>query len=313
MTGQIADGVWPTMITPFTDQNDIDYKALESMVEWYVSRRVAGLFAVCQSSEMFQMSLNERVELAGRVVEFADGRVPVIASGHVSESPADQAEEVRRMADTGVDAVVLVTNRFAGPDEDDEVWKRNLDLLMSRIPDSILLGFYECPFPYKRLLTPDLLRWIAGQERFRFLKDTCCNLEQIQDKIGAVERSGLKLFNANSATLLGSLQAGAAGFSGVMANFHPELYVWLCENWEREPAEASRLQDFLSVASLAERVMYPMSAKYHQSLEGIGIRLATRRMDVRNFDYAARLGIEQLRRTAREWNSRLGLQPGLAD
>jgi 4-hydroxy-tetrahydrodipicolinate synthase len=98
-----------------------------------------------------------------------------------------------------------------------------------------------------------------------------------------------------------------------MANFHPELYVWLCENWEREPAEASRLQDFLSVASLAERVMYPMSAKYHQSLEGIGIRLATRRMDVRNFDYAARLGIEQLRRTAREWNSRLGLQPGLAD
>ena len=35
------------------------------------------------------------------------------------------------------------------------------------------------------------------------------------------------LFNANAQTLLPSLELGAAGFSGVMANFHPDLYARL--------------------------------------------------------------------------------------
>ena len=77
----IQDGVWPTMITPFTKGDDLDLGALESLVDWYIDGSVDGLFAVCQSSEMFFLSLEERVRLARAVVEFAEGRVGVVASG----------------------------------------------------------------------------------------------------------------------------------------------------------------------------------------------------------------------------------------
>ena len=55
---------------------------------------------------------------------------------------------------------------------------------LSRINPDIPLGFYECPFPYKRLLTPDLIKAILKYNRFYFLKDTCCDLHQILEKTG---------------------------------------------------------------------------------------------------------------------------------
>ena len=91
-------------------------------------------------------------------------------------------------------------------------------------------GFYECPYPYKRVLSAENIKWCADTGRFFFLKDTCCDARQIQEKLKVLKGTQLKLYNANTATLLESLRGGAAGYSGVMANFHPELYEWLCKN-----------------------------------------------------------------------------------
>ena len=76
-----------------------------------------------------------------------------------------------------------------------------------------------------------MLKWLADTGRFAFLKDTCCELDQIRAKCEAVKGTGLKIFNANGATLLESLRMGCAGYSGVMANFHTRFYAWLCQNY----------------------------------------------------------------------------------
>jgi len=293
MTHPIADGIWPTMITPFTDTDTVDEAALEALVAWYLARQVNGLFAVCQSSEMFYLSLEERVQLAATVVKLVQGQVPVIASGHISTDPAAQVEEVSRIAATGVDAVVLVTNRFAAPEESDAVWQRNLEWFLAHLPADIPLGFYECPYPYKRLLTPTLLAWCAATGRFLFLKDTSCDLTQMEAKQAAVRHSTLKIFNANAATLLASLKLGLAGYSGVMANFHPELYAWLWQNWQTSPAAAQRLQDFLGCASLIERQVYPVNAKYYLQLEGLPLTLHTRSRASQDLTSSAQLEVVQ--------------------
>ena len=57
MNRQFADGVWPVMLTPFTGENEVDYESLGRLVDWYIEAGVAGLFADCQSSEMFYLSL----------------------------------------------------------------------------------------------------------------------------------------------------------------------------------------------------------------------------------------------------------------
>lgn len=294
MNMQIPTGVWPTMVTPFTEDNKIDYEALERLIEWYIDKGVAGLFAVCQSSEMFYLSLEERVELAAFVKKKAAGRVPVIASGHISESYEQQVEELQAIAAAGVDALVLITNRLAREEESDDVLLSNLKRLLLELPVEVPLGFYECPYPYKRLLSPALLKWCAESGRFLFLKDTSCDIVNIGEKLKAAEGTGLNLYNANTATLLETMKLGVTGYSGVMANFHPELYVKLLRDGLAQPDMGERLVDFLSIASLIEKQLYPVNAKYYLMLEGIFTNYRSRSKNQDEFTSTNRLEVEQL-------------------
>ena len=269
MTEKFPDGVWPVMLTPFTEKNEIDYPALKRLVDFYIDNGVAGLFAVCQSSELFYLSLEERTALSKAVVEYAAGRVAVISGGQTSTDWETQVREVKAIASTGTNAVVLLTNQFATEDEGDDVWWEKFVLLLENLPEDIILGLYECPYPYKRVITPELLRKCADTGRVVIMKDTCCDAALIRAKLSAIEGTPFKLFNANTTTLLDSLQAGAKGYSGVMANFHPDLYVWLCNNFSSNPEVASLLEAFLTMSSFIEKQYYPVNAKYALSQFGI--------------------------------------------
>ena len=259
--------LWPVMLTPFTASGEVDYDALARMIDWYEEAGTTGLFAICQSSEVFYLSLAERVKIASFVKKRA--HVPVIASGHTSYSPEDQADELRRIADTGVDALILITNRLAEDGAAPGVWMDNLVRLLNVLDPSLPLGFYECPMPYKRLLSLEELSACVQTGRFHFLKDTCCDIATIRSRLDVLRGSSLGLYNANTTTLLESLRAGAAGFSGVMANFHPDLYVWLLNHYEDEPEKAEILQSVLTICSQIERQLYPTHAKYQMKTLGL--------------------------------------------
>lgn len=268
------EGVWPVMLTPFTSHNEVDYDGLKELVEWYIRKGVDGLFAVCQSSEMFSLSLEERAGIAKRVKEYAAGRVPVIASGHISDDIEDQKNELHAMIETGIDALILITNRMAKEDESDDIWLSNAGKLLEALPKDVKLGLYECPYPYKRLMSARTLKWCADTGRFYFLKDTSCDIDNIKMKLDICRGSNLKLYNANTATLLESLKAGAYGYSGVMANMHPELYSLLCRQYQTKDMEG--LEAFLTMCSFIESHCYPANAKYYLQQENVNIGIHCR-------------------------------------
>ena len=146
-----------------------------------------------------------------------------------------------------------------------------------------------------------MLKKCSDTGRFRFSKDVSCDLQLIGDKLKAVRGGSLKIFNANTATLLDSYRLGAFGFSGVMANFHPELYAWLFRNWESQPEAAVELSDFLSVSSFLEKQLYPVNAKYYLMLEGILTNYRCRSRNHEEFSATQRLEIEQLYRVSKQY------------
>ncbi len=281
MNSKIVNGVYPTMLTPFNEDYTIDFEALERLIEWYLAKGVDGLFAVCQSSAMFELSRRERKELCKRTVEITAGRRPVMASGHVSDTLEDQAADLNDMAEAGADALVLVSNRLAKPWESDDVWMKNLETLMKDLPSDLPLGFYECPYPYKRLLSTEIVKELVKTGRFAFIKDTCCSPEMIAERAGIVKGSDMKFFNANGATLLFSLKAGYSGYSGIMTNFHTDLYHRLCSDWKEMGDEAEALQAYLGTASTIECQFYPANARYMLMKEGVFTNTVSRRQDAR--------------------------------
>jgi 4-hydroxy-tetrahydrodipicolinate synthase len=213
---------------------------------------------------MFQLSNEERVEIARHVAEKADGRIPVVAGATFGGRLEEQAELMKEIGKY-VDAVVIITNQICDMNESDDVWMENVSKLMDMTGD-LPLGLYETPLPQVRALTPGMLAWCAGSGRFLFHKDTSEDTGVMLRKLEAVQslpHSNLKFFTAKSQFLSTLLSHGGNGFSGVIANFFPWIPVWMCNNRDVASEGRERVQQFLSVADRVIAHKYPTSSKFY--------------------------------------------------
>ncbi len=259
------EGIIPVMLTPFTDDNVVDYPGLGNLIDWYIANGADALFAVCQSSEMQFLTLEERVELAKFVVDYTQKRIPVISSGHISDDLNAQIAELSAMAQTGIDALVLVTNHLDPDNQVTDAFKHHLDAILAALPSSMALGLYECPAPYRRLLSDEELMYCAASGRFRVLKDVSCDLPTVIRRVELVKETPMAIVNANAAIAWEAMQAGSKGFCGVFTNFHPDLYHWLYHHGAQHRDAAEQLAWFLSLSAVTETIGYPKNAKiFHQ-------------------------------------------------
>ena len=276
---KVMTGIVPVMITPFHEDGEIDWGGLENLIEWYIAHGAQALFAVCQSSEMEFLSRAERHDLAAFTVRQAAGRVPVLASGHVADDPSEQADDLAVMAGTGIDCLVLVSNRLDPENSGGDVLCASIDRLKAALPTEMPLGMYECPSPYRRLLTDAEIQFLCDDPRIVFLKDVSCDLEVVERRLKLAQHSALAISNANAAIAHQALASGADGFCGVFTNFHPDLYRWLQDHGQTHPELAEELAIFLALASLSESMGYPKLAKLHHQRLGTFKSACSRAVD----------------------------------
>ena len=286
-------GVWPVALTPFNKDGDIDFSVYARLLEWYIDNGVAGIFAACQSSEIFQLSFGERLQLVQETMRIVKGRVPVIAAGAIGETPEELIEQCQQIADTGVKSVVLLTNQAIAQDANEKTFLELVEKLLSGVPDANF-GLYECPYPFKYLLSSSLLRQLADTGRFNFLKETSCDPEMLRSKIVAVKGSPLGIYMANNPFLLEGLRDGVRGYSGILANAFPDHLVELCSCWDSRPERAEQLQNFIGPASVVLEHLYPASAKSFLS-DLFKDSHYCRCMDADSFPGYDRLALQQLR------------------
>ena len=266
MTNKIK-GIIPVMLTAFDDYGGIDWESQERLTEWYLERGSEALFAVCQSSEMLYLDLSEREALARFTVEVVDGRLPVIASGHVGVTLEEQITELTKIASTGIDCLVFVTNRLDPDNLGSEFLFKTVETLKQELPPDLRLGLYECPAPYRRLLSDDEIAYFAQDPRFVILKDVSCDIQIVRRRLELTKNSSLVISNANAAIAFEAMKSGASGFCGVFNNFHPDLYRWLEDEGEIHTELANELARFLVLSAATEGMGYPKLAKaYHQRL-----------------------------------------------
>ncbi len=286
-----------TMITPYKADGSVDFETAEKYVDWYYQNGLDGIFAVCQSSEIFYLTLQERVELNRRVYDRAkalDKNFLVVSSGHVSDSLEEQARELNAIYDSGTDALILITNRLDIHNEGDDVFIANAEKLLEKLPKDAKLGLYECPHPYKRLVTPKILDWCLSTGRFYYMKDTCCDAAVMKERSRQLKGSHFKLLNANCQTLLESMRNGADGYCGIMCNFHPRLYAWLGKNYKSEKADL--VQSVTGTFGFTEvGLPYPLTAKYHMNLCGLETQNIARNRQSRELTDYAKSCMEQMK------------------
>lgn len=264
------DGVWPVLLTPFGRDLAINWGVLDALVDWQIEAGAGGLFIDALSAEVLQLTDKEKLGIARAVMKRTNGRVPVVAGAYSSGSLSSQIDLIHRMADTGVLGVVISACQVADESAGEDAWRLRLEEIL-RSTGSIPLGLYEMPVPYHRILTPEMICWVASTQRFCFHKDTTCDLPQIRQKLRAIQGTALGFFNANTPTLLNSLLAGGNGYSGIGANYLPELYVELCRVCRRGDQAALLLQSFLEQIDQFLHRRYPAAAKAFLEQRGVPI------------------------------------------
>lgn len=254
----------PVMLTPFKDNGSIDFDMLTVLVEDYIENGVGGLFANCLSSEMFDLLPDERLALTQHVVKVTNGRVPVVATATFGGEIFEQADFVKRMYDTGITAAIVISNMLAEESESSKVFEDKFFQLLD-YTEQIPVGLYECPDPFKRIVSAEQLHGFVNTGRVIYHKDTCLDIGMVREKIEETKHhDSFGLYDAYMVHAVESLTAGAAGLSCIQGNYFPELVVWLCDNYSRsdKSEEVKAVQNFFIKNMALMHDEYPKVAKY---------------------------------------------------
>lgn len=298
----------PVMLTPFASNLKIDFDALTRLTEFYQAWGAKGFFANCLSSEMYYLSNEERLALAKHVVNQVNGAMPVVATGSFGESIQEKADFTKKMYDTGVDAVILITSHFAAKEEDDAVLINNLEKFLALTGD-IPLGTYECPSPYKRIITPEVLRFMISTKRFIYHKDTSLDLDKIKVKLEMLEGHPLEFYDAHTPNTMESLQMGAKGMSCIAGNLYPELFFWMCSN-ATNPAKQEDVKWLQGELTKADSIIsqgYPTSAKYFLKKRGVPIEPICRSTQT-PLSAEQKQALDEIYKVLPQWHERLGIE-----
>lgn len=301
----------PVMITPFNLKAKVDFDAVSRLIDFYLAAGVKGFFANCLSSEMYSISEDERLELTSHVVKYVNGRAPIVATGSFGLTIEDKAEFTKRIYDTGIDAVILITGHYAKNGESEEVLLKNFDKMFS-LTGEIPLGLYECPAPYKRIISAPVFEKLLATNRLVYHKDTSIEIQNVKAKLEVVEKmnSKLEFYDAHTPNAMQSLQLGAKGMSSISGNFYPEILVWMCDNANNpdKQEEVRWLQSELTRVDPTIHIAYPMSAKYFLQKRGLPVRTISRAYAL-ELTPQQKATLDEIHQSFLGWCDRLGIEP----
>jgi len=299
----------PVMITPYQKNGQIDFDGLSKLIDFYLASGAKGLFANCASSEMYSLSEEERLELTRHVVKHVNGVVSVVSTGSFGDTAEDKATFAKKIYDTGVDGVITITSHFAKADESDDVLIKNYEKFFS-LTGTIPMGTYECPSPYKRILTPYAFKYLLGTGRMVYHKDTTIDFEKVKAKIELSKNTRLEFYDACVANTMYSLQAGAKGMSAISGNLYPEILAWMCAN-AINPDRQEDVKYIQAQLTKTEDIIgqnYPLSAKYFLHKRGVPIAIKSR-VNPESLTIQQKEALDETYKVFLGWCNRIGIKP----
>ncbi len=272
---ELPGGAYAVMMTPYTKDLKIDYSGLKKLIKWYERAGIRGFFANCASSEMYELSPDERLNLTHFVVK--NSQIPVVSTGTFSGNVDENVDFIKKIYSTGVDGVVVITSVIVEKSAGEHEFKNTLMKIVDKTGD-IPLGLYECPSPYKRLVSPELLGDIADTGRFVYLKDTSCDENVVRQKIEACKNTKMGLYNAHTPDVLDTLRHDGAGTSTIASNYYPELYAYLCKyaNYANKTSMVDEVNNFILKNEKVIGRKYKISSKYFMQLRGLPVQVNSR-------------------------------------
>jgi 4-hydroxy-tetrahydrodipicolinate synthase len=270
-------GIVPPVITPLINNDTLDVKGLEKLVEHLISGGVHGLFMLGTTGEATSLSYELRKELIKRTSELVAHRIPVVVG--ITDTSLDGSLDIAEYsASVGLDGVVIAPPYYL-PISQDEM-REYLEVIVPKLPLPFLM--YDMPGCTKIHMSVGTIRR-AKELGAIGVKDSSGDINYLYSLIQEFKDSpdfsiiaGTELFLPET-ILYGGHGAVAGG-----ANLFPKLFVDLYN--------ASVEQDIEKIRVLREQLIMINDLIYnvgkHTSKYIKGIKCALSVMDICD-DYVA--------------------------
>ena len=218
ITGSIV-----ALVTPMTERGDIDWAALERLIDWHIANGTQALGLVGTTGEASTLSHPEHREVIRFGVSHAGGRIPIMA-GTGSNSTLEAVELTVSAAEAGADCALLVTPYYNRPTQEGlyQHFKTvagaiNLPIVLYNVPSRT-----GCDLSVETTLRLSQIENIVG------LKDATGDVARGATLIQALPK-GFAVYSGDDSTTCDLLEVGAAGCISVTANVAPAQMADMCK------------------------------------------------------------------------------------
>lgn len=204
------------LITPFNNDGEVDYVSLKKLVEYHVAAGSDGIVAVGTTGESATLTIEEHVKVVMKTVEFAEGRIPVIA-GTGANATHESVTFSRLLNNSGIAGCLSVTPYYNKPTQEGLFLHYKAIAEESDVPQIL----YNVPGRTAVDLHPDTVARLSEIESIVALKDATGDLNRI-----AIHRElcgeDFILLSGDDATGLEFVKQGGQGVISVTNNIAAE-------------------------------------------------------------------------------------------
>ena len=162
------------LVTPFNSDGEVDFESLKKLVEHHIAAGSDGLVAVGTTGESSTLTIEEHVKVVTKMVEFADGRIPVIA-GTGANATHESVLFSRLLNGSGIAGCLSVTPYYNKPTQEGLYQHYKAIAEVSDVPEIL----YNVPGRTAVDLLPETVARLSKIENIVALKDATGDLDRI--------------------------------------------------------------------------------------------------------------------------------------
>ncbi|AIZ78602.1 4-hydroxy-tetrahydrodipicolinate synthase [Actinobacillus equuli] len=222
MATPLFHGSIVALVTPMT-HGEVNYEELKKLVEYHVQAGTHAIVSVGTTGESTTLSIDENVKVIKKTVEFADGRIPVIA-GTGSNATSEAIILTKLLTNSGVAGCLSVVPYYNKPTQE------GMYLHYKAIAESTDLPqiLYNVPSRTGSDLKPETIGRLAEIPNIVGVKEATGDLTRLP-LIKQLAGEDFIFLSGDDATGLESMKLGGQGVISVTNNVAAADMAKMCE------------------------------------------------------------------------------------
>ena len=223
---QALKGSLVALVTPMIPNGDVDYVALENLIDWHIEKGTNGIVSVGTTGESATVNIKEHLEVISHTVKYVNSRIPVIA-GTGANSTSEAIELTMESKQIGADFSLLVTPYYNKPNQN------GLIQHYTKVANEVDLPqiLYNVPSRTACDLKPSSVKILSEHKNIIGIKEAVGDPKRIDDLIQiSSNNEDFLLYSGDDPSFLSMLKKGGDGVISVAANVVPEYISDICSS-----------------------------------------------------------------------------------